>query len=226
MLPAICLINVLVSFISPIFQLYLSSNMSDLTLTIWTTSFLLVWKDEVSERGEWKSWLKAQHSENEDHGILSHHFMGNSGETVETVSDFIFLGSKITEDGDCNREIKRHLLLGRKVMTSLDQIRSDQSLSGVWLFATPRIIARQASLSITNSWSSLRLTAIESVMPSSHLILCHPLLLLPPIPPNIRVFSTESTLLMRWPKYWSFSFSIIPSKEIPGWSPSEWTGPT
>ena len=75
---------------------------------------------------------------------------------------------------------------------------------------------RQASLSITNSRSSLRLTSIESVMPSSHLILCHPLLLLPPIPPSIRVLSNESTLCMRWPKYWSFSFSIIPSKEHPG----------
>ena len=75
---------------------------------------------------------------------------------------------------------------------------------------------RQASLSITNSQSSLRLTSIESVMPSSHLILCRPLLLLPPIPPSIRVFSNESTLRMRWSKYWSFSFSISPSKEIPG----------
>ena len=74
----------------------------------------------------------------------------------------------------------------------------------------------QASLSITNTWSSLRLMSIESVMPSSHLILCRPLLLLPPIPPSIRVFSNESTLRMRWPKYWSFSFSIIPSKEVPG----------
>ena len=89
-------------------------------------------------------------------------------------------------------------------------IRSDQSLSCVWLFATPlEITARQASLSITNSRSSLRLTSIESVMPSSHLILCRPLLLLPPIPPSIRVFSNESTLRMRWPKYWSFSFSIM-----------------
>ena len=77
-------------------------------------------------------------------------------------------------------------------------------------------LLRQASLSIINSRSSLRLTSIESVMPSSHLILCRPLLLLPPIPPSIRVFSNESTLHMRWPKYWSFSFSIIPSKEIPG----------
>ena len=95
-------------------------------------------------------------------------------------------------------------------------IRSDQSLSRVWLFATPWIAARQASLSITNSRSSPRLTSIESVMPSSLLILCRPLLLLPPIPPSIRVFSSESALRMRWPKYWSFSFSIIPSKEIPG----------
>ena len=93
---------------------------------------------------------------------------------------------------------------------------SVQSLSRVWLFVTPWIAECQASLSITNSWSSLRLTSIESVMPSSHLVLCHPLLLLPPIPPSIRVFSNESTLRMRWPKYWSFSFSIIPSKEIPG----------
>ena len=89
------------------------------------------------------------------------------------------------------------------------QIRSDQSLSHVWLFVTPWIAARQASLSITNSRSSPRLTSIESVVPSSHLILCRPLLLLPPIPPSIRVFSNESTLCMRWPKYWSFSFSII-----------------
>ena len=90
------------------------------------------------------------------------------------------------------------------------------SLSGVQLFATPWIAARQASLSITISQSSLRLTSIESVMPSSHLILCRHLLLLPPIPPRIRVFSSEWTILMRWPKYWSFSFSIIPCKEIPG----------
>ena len=95
-------------------------------------------------------------------------------------------------------------------------ISSVQSLIHVWLFGTPWIMARQASLSITNSQSSLKLTSIDSVMPSSHLILCCPLFLIPPIPPSIRVFSNESTLRMRWPKYWSFSFSIIPSKEIPG----------
>ena len=96
------------------------------------------------------------------------------------------------------------------------QFSSVQSLSCVRLFATPWTAARQASLSITSSPTSLKLTSIESVMPSSHLILCQPLLLLTPIPPSIRVFSNESALHMRWPKYWSFSFSIVPSKEIPG----------
>ena len=96
------------------------------------------------------------------------------------------------------------------------QFSSVQSLSHVRLFATPWIAARQASLSITNCQSSPKPMSIESVMPSSHLILCRPLLLLPPIPPSIRVFSSEWTLRMRWPKYWSFSFSICPSNEHPG----------
>ena len=96
------------------------------------------------------------------------------------------------------------------------QFSSVQSLSHVWLFATPRIAARQASLSITNSQSLLKPMSIESVMPSSHLIPCRPLLLLPPIPPSIRVFSNESTLHMRWPKYWSFSFTISPSNGYSG----------
>ena len=100
-------------------------------------------------------------------------------------------------------------------LVSLLQFSSVQSLSRVWLFATPWIAACQDSLSITNSRSSPRLTSIESVMPYSHLIPCRPLLL-PPIPPSIRVFSNESTLRMTWPKYWSFSFSVIPSEEIPG----------
>ena len=102
-----------------------------------------------------------------------------------------------------------------KLMLSV-QFSSVQLLSCVRLFETPWIAARQASLSITISQSSLRLTSIESVMPSSHLILCRPLLLLPPIPPSIRVFSNESNLLMRWPKYWNFSLSISPSNEHPG----------
>ena len=99
-----------------------------------------------------------------------------------------------------------------------------QSLSRVRLFATPWIAARQASLSITISRSSLRLTSIESVMPSSHLILGHPLLLLPPISLSIRIFSNESTLCMRWPKYWSFSFSTFLPKDTQDWSPLELTG--
>ena len=98
----------------------------------------------------------------------------------------------------------------------MQQFSSVQSLSRVRLFVTPWITARQASLSITISRSSLKLMCIKSVMPSSRLILCRSLHLLPPIPPSIRVFSNESTLPMRWPKYWSFSFSIIPSKEHPG----------
>ena len=93
-----------------------------------------------------------------------------------------------------------------------DQFSSVQSLSRVRFFVTPWIAARPASLSITNCQSLLKLMPIESVMPSSHLILCHPL---PPIPPSIRVFSNESTLHMRWSKYWSFSFSISPSNEHP-----------
>ena len=93
-------------------------------------------------------------------------------------------------------------------------INSVRSLSRVQSFATPWIAALWASLSITNSQSSLKLMSIELVMPSSHLVLCHPLLLLPPIPPSIRVFSDESTLRMRWPKYWSFSF-----RSLAGYSP-------
>ena len=96
------------------------------------------------------------------------------------------------------------------------QFSSVQSFSRVWLFATPWIAACQASLSITNSRSLLKLMSIESVTLSRHLILCHPLLLLPPNPPSIRVFSNESTLLMRWPRYWSFSFIISPFNEHPG----------
>ena len=96
------------------------------------------------------------------------------------------------------------------------QFSSVQSLSRVWLFATPWIAACQGSLSITNNRSLLKLMPIKLVMPSSHLILCRPLLLLPTIPPSIKVFSNKSTLRMRWPKYWSFSFSISPSSEHPG----------
>ena len=96
------------------------------------------------------------------------------------------------------------------------QFSSIQSLSHVWLFATPWIAAHQASLSITNSWTSPKPMTIESVIPSNHLILCYPLLLLPSIFPSIRVFSNDSALHIRWPKYWSLSFSISPSNEYSG----------
>ena len=107
--------------------------------------------------------------------------------------------------------------LGQGPGSSLrDQFSSIQSLSPVQLFVTSWTAARQASLSITNSWSLLKLMSIESVMPSNHLILCRPLLVLPSIFPSIRVFSNESVLLIRWPKYWSFSFNISSSNEHPG----------
>ena len=142
---------------------------------------------------------------------------------METVKDFIFLGSKITADGDCSHENKRLLLLGRKAMTNVDgvlksrdialptkvhavktmvsPISSVQSLNRVQLFVTTWTAARQASLSITYSQSLLKLMSLETVMPSHHLILCHPLLLLPSIFPSVSVFSKESILRIRWPKY-------------------------
>ena len=103
----------------------------------------------------------------------------------------------------------------KKLEIELPSVQFSSVAQSCPTLATPWIAACQASLSITISQNLLRLMSIESMMPSSHLILCHPLLLLPPVPPSIKVFSNESTLRMRWPKYWSFSFSIIPSKEIP-----------
>ena len=132
---------------------------------------------------------------------------------LTTVWTSAFEEKKVSDYPD-NKHIKM-----RQCCLTLQVFSSVQSLSHVWLFATPWIAARQASLSITNPRSSLRLMSIESMMPSSHLILCCPLLLLPSIPPSMRsqLPSNESTLRMSWPKkYWSFSFSIIPSKEIPG----------
>ena len=119
---------------------------------------------------------------------------------------------------DVLRNKKEHIVLFSLVQFTsvIVQFSAVQSFSCVWLFATPWIAACQASLSVTNSRSLLKLMTIESMMPSSRLILCRPLLLLSPILPSIRVFSYESTLRMRWPKYWSFSFSISPSNEHPG----------
>ena len=105
-----------------------------------------------------------------------------------------------------------------------DSVSSVQLLSHVWFFVTPQTAAHQASLSVTNTQSLLKLMSIESVMPSNHLILCRPLLLLPSIFPSIRVFSNESALRIRWPKYWNFSFNISPSNEHPGLIPLGWTG--
>ena len=117
----------------------------------------------------------------------------------------------VTDHVSRNKNLVLAFLLSYHIIFS-----SVQLLSHVQLFATPWIAARQASLSITNSRNLLKLMPIELVLPSSHLILCHPLLLLPLIPPSIRVFSNESALRIRWPKYWSFSFSISPSNEHPG----------
>ena len=126
-----------------------------------------------------------------------------------------------------NLKIKESLALRKVVALSNYQLQiillsilkhfsSVQLLSRVWLFATPWMEARQASLCITNSQSLLKPMSIKSVMTSNHLILCRPILLLPPIPPSIRVFSNKSALHIRWPKYWSFSSSISPSNEHPG----------
>ena len=124
-----------------------------------------------------------------------------------------------------DEKVSKDVLSITKAGREIIQYSSVQSLSRVRLFATPWIAAHQASLSITNSRSSLRLTSIESVMPSNCLILCRPLLLLPPIPPSIRVFSNESTLHMRWPKSTGVSaLASFPPKKSQGWSPSEWIG--
>ena len=149
--------------------------------------------------------------------------LGNMKKRSLTQASWISVEDAENKNGMEKWTVKAHLVGDRSCTVSTKmisgaglQFSSVQSLSHVQLFVTPWIAALQASLSINNSWSSLRLTSIESVMPSSHLILRCPLLLLPPIPPSIRVFSNESVLRMRWPKYWSFSFSIIPCKEIPG----------
>ena len=116
--------------------------------------------------------------------------------------------------GDCQAAV--HGVTKSYPWLSTQTCLSVQLLSGVWLFAAPWTVTRQASLSITNSQSLLTLMSTESVMPSNHLIFCCPLLLLPSIFPSIRVFSNESALRIRWPKYWSFSFSISLSNEHPG----------
>ena len=125
----------------------------------------------------------------------------------------VYIYSLPPEPPSCPSRLSQSTDLGSLCHTAGSQFSSVQSLSCVWLFATPWTAARQASLSITNSWSLLKLMSMESVMPFNRLILCHPLLLLPSIFPSIRVFSNESVLHIRWPKYWSFSFNISPSSE-------------
>ena len=140
---------------------------------------------------------------------LNNTFMFNEGHLLNTsYENWVFIRLKSTL-----RTLKSALFsVAYLFFTDSVRFSSVQSLSHVRLFATSWITAFQASLSITNSQSSLKLTSIELVLPSSHLTLCHPLLLLPPSPPSIRVFSSESILHMRWPKYWSFSFSKITQK--------------
>ena len=125
------------------------------------------------------------------------------------------LNYNLIQQTRCSRHCQRSVVQ-TWMLTDIFGFSSVQSLSHVWLFATPWTAARQASLSIANSRSLLKLISTESLMPSNHLILCHPLLLLPSIFPSIMVFSSESVLHIRWPKYWSFSFSISLSNEYSG----------
>ena len=147
---------------------------------------------------------------------LPHRWVYGDAPAPHLTSSDVFLTARnpdLNVHQDSSQKLRKNVIIWSSLGCPLS---SFQLLSRVRLFVIPWIAARQASLSITNSRSSLRLNSIESVMPFRHLILGHPLLLLPPIPPSIKVFSNESTLRMRWAKYWSFSFSIIPSKEIPG----------
>ena len=141
--------------------------------------------------------------------------------TMTRPSGPLFYLGLILNSNACEQSIRN---IYRLLLWSSVQFSSVQSLSRVRLFATPWTTARQASLSITNSWSSPKPMSIESVMPTNHLILCCPLLLLPSIFPSIRVFSNESALHIRWPKYWSFSFNISPSNEHPELLLIKWVG--
>ena len=134
----------------------------------------------------------------------------------ETVEDSILGGSIITADGDCSHEIKRRLLLGRKVMTNLSSVQFSSVAESSPTLCDPTKCSTPGLSVITNSRHPPKPMSIESVMPSNHLILCHPLLLQPSILPSIKVFSNESAVRIRWPEYWSFSFSISPSNEHPG----------
>ena len=157
------------------------------------------------------------------------------GETVETVSDFILGGSKITADGDCSHEIKRCLLLGRKVMTNLDSIFKSRDITLPTKVRLVKAMVFPVVMYGCESWTvkkaeRQRIHTFEHqlvfklVMPSNHLIICRPLLLLPSIFPSHRVFSNESVLCIRWPKYWSFSFSISSTMNIQDCCALGWIG--
>ena len=148
--------------------------------------------------------------------------MGSTKLTSPTWWGFLYLLNSSKDN-----EWLRMLPMALEEELRLLQFSSVRLLSRVRLFATPWTAAHQTSLSISNSWSLLKLMSIDSVMPSNHLILCHPLLLEPSIIPSIRVFSNESALCIRWPKYWSFSFSISPSNEYLGLISftMDWFGP-
>ena len=159
------------------------------------------WNPKVFSHNAAKPFINA--AVNKENILIPSHVSQSWISTSHTSTCFMLLGAIF-------------LKFGQNFGYYLFQVKSVQSLSHVQLFATPWITACQASLSITNSQSLLRLLSIESVMPSNHLILFRPLLLLPPIFPSIEIFSSESALCMRWPKNWSFSFSISPSNEHPG----------
>ena len=142
---------------------------------------------------------------------------------VNTEIRLCSLQPKIEEDLHSHQKTDYEQTMAQ-IISYLLQVQFSSVAQSCPTLCDPRTTARQASLSITISRSSSKLMSIELVMPSSHLIHCRPLLLLPSIPPIIRVFSNESTLRMRWPKYWSFSFSIIPSTQHQDQSPLEWTG--
>ena len=177
--------------------------------------FQRVWK---MSNWRWNWWVCLRWLQNETIWVSNRLITKVEEDTIETyilklpvVKAFYFLPSCMSY-----HLLDEFLKIYFVIFNTWCQCSSVQLLSHVWFFATPWTAACQASLSITNSWSPPKPMSIESLMPSNHLILCHPLLLLPSIFSSIRVFSNESTLHMRRPKYWSFSFSIIPSMEHPG----------
>ena len=167
-----------------------------------------------------QSWMRAGAGAGHGRGSAADTVMKEKGSPTIITGGWAVEGGCFPGPGKCHGQRNRmgYSPWGCKELdwATNTHTASVQLLRHVRLFVTPWTGAHQASLSITNSWSPPKPTSIESMMPSNHFILCHPLLLLPSIFPSIRVFSNESALPMRWPKYWSFSLSIIPSNEHPG----------